>query len=77
MTKYFLINKKFELISGCDYGSAEAAKAAIEKCNIPKEDAEVRVFSMSCLNECYIHPENYINNPNSKIRPGDYNKNLN
>lgn len=74
MTKYFLVNKKFELISGCDYGSAEATKAAIEKCNIPKKDIDIITFNFNFLNDCYIHPENYINNYKSKIKSGDYKK---
>lgn len=74
MTKYFLVNKKCELISGCDYGSAEAATAAIKDSNIPEKDAEVLIFSMPFLNDVYIHPEKYINNAQSKIKPGDYQK---
>ena len=26
------------------------------------------------LNDAYLHPENYINNEKSKIKPGDYKK---
>lgn len=68
MTKYFLVNKKVGLISGCDYGSAEKAKAAIEKCNIPKEDIDIITFNFNFLNDRHIHPEDYINNPKSKIK---------
>lgn len=59
-TKFFLINKNNNLIGGHDYGSLEAAKAAIENCNIPKEDAEVVTFEINFLNDCYIHPEKYL-----------------
>ena len=70
--KFFLINKNNNLIGGHDYGSMEAATASIKDNNIPEKDAEVLVFSMDCLNDRYIHPENYINNPDSKIRPANY-----
>jgi hypothetical protein len=70
MTKYFLVNNQFGLISGCDYGSAEAAKAAIKTSNIPEQYAEIVTFDFNFLDKRDTHPQNYINNPNSKIRPG-------
>lgn len=72
MKKYFLINKNFGLIGYQDYGSEEAARAAIKDSNIPKEDIEVRIFEMLFLNDYYVHPENYINNDKSRIKPADY-----
>ena len=75
MIKFFLINKNFGLVGGHDYGSAKEAEAAIKTSNIPEKDAEVVTFDMSFLNDRYTHPENYINNPDSKIRPGDCNIN--
>ncbi len=72
MTKYFLINKNFGLIGGHDYGSEEAARAAIKDSNIPERDIEVRAFEILFLNDCHVHPENYINNDKSRIRPADY-----
>ena len=72
MAKYFLINNKFGLISGQDYGSEEAARAAIKDSNIPEKDIEVRAFEILFLNDCHVHPENYINNDKSRIRPANY-----
>lgn len=60
MTKYFLVNKNFGLISGCDYGSVEAAKAAIKTSNIPEKDAEVVTFDMNYLYGCYSHNKDKI-----------------
>lgn len=72
MAKHFLINLEYGLIGGHDYRSEEAAREAIKDSNIPEKDAKVLAFNMTYLNDCYIHPENYINNDKSKIKPGEY-----
>jgi hypothetical protein len=72
MKRYFLINKNFGLIGWHDYESEEAARAAIKDSNIPQKDIEVRTFEMLFLNDRYVHPENYINNDKSRIKPADY-----
>lgn len=50
--------------------------------NIKKYDLEgirkslgLKIGDELYLNDCYLHPENYINNPKSKIKPRNYNKN--
>jgi len=40
-TKYYLVNRKFRLISGCDYGSRQKAEAAIPRSSIPNKDVVV------------------------------------
>jgi len=47
---YFLINKKCGLVGGHDYTSHDAAEESIDSCNIPNEDAQVFVLSMSHTN---------------------------
>ena len=65
--KYFLVNKNYGLIGGCDYGSEEAAKAAIPNCNIPDKDAEV-----------FVLPPWFDNKiDHSKCTPLKFDKNIN
>jgi len=59
-TKYFLINKDHDLVSGYDYGSEEAAREVIEKgkspnnnidaCNIPNNKIKLLVLPMRFTN---------------------------
>ena len=63
-TKYFIVNKKHNIVGGCDYRSYNAAKKSIPTCNIPNADAEVFKLEINFLNDLYVHPEKYHTNQN-------------
>ncbi len=50
--RYFLINKKFNLVAGgMSYETEELARAAIPECNIPDGDAKVDEFQLNFSNK--------------------------
>lgn len=63
------------LIGGPRVAESELINAIQERITLlgwKKEEIVLENGNMPFLNDRYKHPENYINNPDSKIKPGDY-----
>lgn len=69
ITKYFIINKNVQTpsIGGHDYGSMENSEKARETCNISMRDSKAIAFDITHINDCYIHPENYLDRGGGKV----------
>ena len=63
---WVLINEDNGSIGGRDYGSKEAAEAAIHNSNIPDDFAKAKEFKMPFLNKCH-RPGKYLDGDWEKI----------